>query len=386
MSDYRRWISYIYSYDNGAKSVNVGYARLELRNRRVRMTLYLNGVKKDGGIHICYYRDEPEHLGGICVGSVDGKDAAMMFRHETDSDDMEGSGIIFQQMNGLILFCDDGTYMASSWEDRELAPGIVGQLKQLILGGKKVPEEEASEEQASEEEQETAAEEVTENEAATGEDAKKKSTYTENIQDESTQREGKEESFMEEPYMSEQDIQAEGVQTEEAQKGDMQETEVKEQEMKEKETKKKEAKEQKDEIKTNAECRKRQICDLNRVERIFCCLTPMFPFDNGEFEKGVRMEPQDIGMLPRAMWKLAGNSFLLHAYYTYQHLLFVSKREKQGRTYYLMLPGVYEKREQYMAQMYGFTRFCPAKCRPLENGTFGYWYMEVKFASSASRE
>lgn len=385
MSDYRRWISYIYSYDNGAKSVNVGYARLELRNRRVRMTLYLNGVKKEGSIHVCYYRDEPEHLGGICVGSVDGKDAAMMFRHETDSDDMEGSGIIFQQMNGLILFCDDGTYMASSWEDRELAPGIAGQLKQLILGGKKVSEEEASREKASEEEQETAkqevvAEEITENETATREDAAEKSTYTENIQDESTQREGTEGSYMEEPHTSEQDIQAEGVQTEMVREGDMQEQEVPGKDIQQGCT------EQKDEIKTNADCRKRQICDLNRVERIFCCLTPMFPFDNGEFEKGVRMDPQDIGMLPRTMWKLAGNSFLLHAYYTYQHLLFVSKREKQGRTYYLMLPGVYEKREQYMAQMYGFTRFCPAKCRPLENGTFGYWYMEVKFASSASRE
>lgn len=356
MSDYRRWISYIYSYDNGVKSVNVGYARLELRNRRVRMTLYLNGVKKDGGIHICYYRDEPEHLGGICVGSVDGKDAAMMFRHETDSDDMEESGIIFQQMNGLILFCDDGTYMASSWEDRDLAPGIAGQLRQLILNGEKAPEEEEKETAEKETvEKEVIAEEVTGNEAATREDAEEKSRY------------------------------AEGVQTEEAQKGDMQEKEVPGKEMPEKDIQEGCA-DQKDEIKTNAECRKRQICDLNRVERIFCCLTPMFPFDNGEFEKGVRMEPQDIGMLPRAMWKLAGNSFLLHAYYTYQHLLFVSKREKQGRTYYLMLPGVYEKREQYMAQMYGFTRFCPAKCRPLENGTFGYWYMEVKFASSASRE
>ncbi|MDE7298368.1 MAG: hypothetical protein K2N94_06005, partial [Lachnospiraceae bacterium] len=117
----------------------------------------------------------------------------------------------------------------------------------------------------------------------------------------------------------------------------------------------------------------------NREERVFRCLTPMYPFDDSEFERGVRMEPQDIGMLPKALWKLAGNSFLLHSFYTYQHLLFTRKRQKEGNVCFLMLPGIYNEREQHMAQMFGFTRFRPVKRQPLENGAFGYWYMEVRF-------
>ena len=71
----------------------------------------------------------------------------------------------------------------------------------------------------------------------------------------------------------------------------------------------------------------------------------MYPFEHQEFERSVRMEPQDIGLLPRGMWKYAGNSFLLHSYYAYHHILFVRKVRMEQRNCYLMLPGVYNPKE-----------------------------------------
>ena len=90
--------------------------------------------------------------------------------------------------------------------------------------------------------------------------------------------------------------------------------------------------------------------------RIFSCLPAMYPFEHQEFERSVRMEPQDIGLLPRGMWKYAGNSFLLHSYYAYHHILFVRKVRMEQRNCYLMLPGVYNPKEQHMAQLFGFSR------------------------------
>ncbi len=111
--------------------------------------------------------------------------------------------------------------------------------------------------------------------------------------------------------------------------------------------------------------------------RPFCCLEAMYPFEDGEFDRSVRMEPQDIGMLPRSMWKYAGNSFLLHGFYTYHHLLLTRKRKKEGDCCYLLVPGTYGGREAHMAQMFGFRQFKSLKRKQLENGDFGYWYLEV---------
>ncbi|MDE7210528.1 MAG: hypothetical protein K2O03_03675 [Lachnospiraceae bacterium] len=118
--------------------------------------------------------------------------------------------------------------------------------------------------------------------------------------------------------------------------------------------------------------------------RIFSCLPAMYPFEHQEFERSVRMDPQDIGLLPREMWKYAGNSFLLHSYYAYHHILFTRKVRKEGRNCYLMLPGTYNPKEQHMAQLFGFSRFCPVHKKALQQGDFGYWYMEVEFPDSVS--
>ena len=53
----------------------------------------------------------------------------------------------------------------------------------------------------------------------------------------------------------------------------------------------------------------------------------MFPFEDDEMTACVRMEPQDIGLLPMPYWRLAGNSFLLHGYYRYRHLIMARKKD-----------------------------------------------------------
>ena len=101
----------------------------------------------------------------------------------------------------------------------------------------------------------------------------------------------------------------------------------------------------------------------------------MFPFEDDEMTACVRMEPQDIGLLPMPYWRLAGNSFLLHGYYRYRHLIMA--RKKDG-TFVFGVPGVDDERERFMADMFGFTRFKPVRAHAAGPGQFGYWYMELE--------
>ena len=100
----------------------------------------------------------------------------------------------------------------------------------------------------------------------------------------------------------------------------------------------------------------------------------MYPFEDEQVLACIRMEPQDIGTLPMKYWYLANNSFLLHGYYSYRHLIMAKMGD--GR-YILGVPGVNYQREQFMAGMFGFGEFKPVQNHAPTGSEFGYWYMEL---------
>lgn len=64
------------------------------------------------------------------------------------------------------------------------------------------------------------------------------------------------------------------------------------------------------------------------------------------------------------------NSFLLHGYYNYGHLV-LDERNGESR---LGVPGNYYEREQMVATMFGFPDFEPAGREKIQTGTFGYYF------------
>ena len=44
LSEYRRFISYMYAYDNGIKNKNVGFAKTECRGETVKLWINLKGA------------------------------------------------------------------------------------------------------------------------------------------------------------------------------------------------------------------------------------------------------------------------------------------------------------------------------------------------------
>ena len=102
------------------------------------------------------------------------------------------------------------------------------------------------------------------------------------------------------------------------------------------------------------------------------------PPRNITYEKIAR---QDISRFPRKEWRIANNSFLLHGYHNYHHLLYI---EEDGKTW-LGVPGVFHEKEEVAAKAFGFPEFrrltdADLKLEENEKNTyedFGYWCRQI---------
>lgn len=85
----------------------------------------------------------------------------------------------------------------------------------------------------------------------------------------------------------------------------------------------------------------------------------------------------DFVILPYRYFGLVNNSFLIHGYHNYRHLI-LKKTECRGEVrYYIGVPGNFYEREKQVAVMFGFESF---ECyeEPAQTGDFGYYLMRVE--------
>lgn len=87
----------------------------------------------------------------------------------------------------------------------------------------------------------------------------------------------------------------------------------------------------------------------------------------------VKLEPKDFLILSSKYQHLVNNSFLLHGFYNYRHVILGKEKE----TYYLGVPGVFYEREKMVALMFGFEAFECASGEP-KAGEFGYYLRRVE--------
>lgn len=93
----------------------------------------------------------------------------------------------------------------------------------------------------------------------------------------------------------------------------------------------------------------------------------------GDERTYVKLEPKDFLILSSKYQHLVNNSFLLHGFYNYRHVIL----GKEGETYYLGVPGVFYEREKMVALMFGFEAFECASGEP-KAGEFGYYLRRVE--------
>ena len=94
---------------------------------------------------------------------------------------------------------------------------------------------------------------------------------------------------------------------------------------------------------------------------------------NTAFYEGCRISTADLAQFGEEANVLKSNQFLLKGYGRYHHILAGKVRYAGEERYCIGVPGIYENREKYMAEIYQFPVFLSLTENRMKTGSFGYW-------------
>ena len=120
--DYKRFISYLYSYQGEEKGVNVGYIRCEQRQGYIRFTLSMNDPQgiEDGKYRIYLYRIAEDRIPvGYILDEVVLHDHVIELKSQTGSKNVWNTGRQLQEFDGVIIMYDPNHMYMSQWSDAE---------------------------------------------------------------------------------------------------------------------------------------------------------------------------------------------------------------------------------------------------------------------------
>lgn len=400
MSNYRRLISYVYTYEGNVKGKNVGFVKLEARNSQCKISVNVKKVftgSSDMGVYLLSAGKE------VFLGNIFIRGGAGEFRAILSAENIAGSGCSIDECYGLAVHESDSQWLCykTIWED---AVTHAAEVELAELTSEKYPQEQTEPEapRVDEElEKEEAAEDVTENAI---EDVTENAieNVTENIAENAA------ESVMENNAAAAVAIEAENALETPAQEEPEAPEAVRTRVFIYRSGKIGQAEPQPEPIMPpepaqtdpviHQEERYQPLAghpeDLTRFDmeeqaeedirgNIWELFQKNYPkiqaFDCEHGGEILAIKPQDLGLLPREIWVYGNNSFLLHAYYNYRYLILARLENPKGQPRFLLgVPGHYYNNEKYMASMFGFPHFVLSKKQQSEGGRFGYWYTDVR--------
>lgn len=149
MAEYRRFIAYVYEYQNGKKGNGKGFIKVESRDGICRMQYKLLGVCADTAVpaKIYGYVRKEGSCEGILLGECDLSGGNIQFEQETKTQNMGGSPYSLEQLSGLIIVSESGIFYGSGWDDKPVLFQKILLPKEEIMqaDAKEIPEESHSE-------------------------------------------------------------------------------------------------------------------------------------------------------------------------------------------------------------------------------------------------
>lgn len=97
------------------------------------------------------------------------------------------------------------------------------------------------------------------------------------------------------------------------------------------------------------------------------------PFGDQEIT-ALRIELKELKEFPQSNWHLISNSFLLRGFFTYRYLLFWQTEENGKKKWLIGVPGVFRREEHVLANIFGFHDFISDTERQTKENPIGYWY------------
>ena len=118
--DYNRLVAYIYSYNEGKKGANAGFARIEVRNDRVKFKINMKNIYSVLDVTLVYEESGQYKL--INIGRAQFRGNNGEFNYEGNCEDIEASGIGFERIKGIFMKGEhpEKIFYASEWEDKAI--------------------------------------------------------------------------------------------------------------------------------------------------------------------------------------------------------------------------------------------------------------------------
>lgn len=350
MAGLQRFITYINKYEDDEKQDNAGFAKIEIRGTKCRVEVHIRSVSTEQTEATVYlFAQKDEIMQGIPVGSMEIIRGGSDVRYVFDTKEMQDFGMTMDEMQGIFIPLDEHVFLASRWKEGTVSGKnfkILKKQEQIQTGNASEPEAEhvpspaavntpqQSEEQPHSDHIVSAGE--LEEQAASGADDGQTEPEAFGQPKEEFDSDAKEAA----PKIPQ--VQAQ-------EKRNIRATEIPLEKFREE---------------TGLE----RIFAKFRLKSGVC-----FPFEGQETEC-IRMNLNDLREFPQKYWYLGKNSFLLHGFFNYRHILLGETEERGKKEYFLGIPGVFQNQERLMASMFGFPGFRTAKAAEYKTGNFGYWY------------
>ena len=417
MADYQRFVSYIYSYPGGVKDKNVGFAKVEVRSGEMRLNINLRGVYTDTpqmfGVHMLIGRDDaiPGRYRLMKVGDCLVNNGMASYAGIFNAGNIENSGYTSSDICGIAVANKGDRYymMFSMWEDYDINPDVIefagsgvrkyggnveiegeseddidssgsGEIRGLGKGYTEGSEGNKEDDAGGQDNRVSDGENGEVRYAEGGEGNKNgnvvnyasgsqcnKGNYDkrsgedryvgerENDRNGGTRNRGKENT----PDIHMQNRYNEELQAMESEEDDTESCGCPNND------------------KVNEKTRQ-DACNERLYKKLYSKADYVDAFDDDYFYDCIEVTPQMLSRLPLKDKEIINNSFLIHGYYNFHHLLFGRVCDNENNTnYFIGVPGMYCNRERYMASMFGFSNFKKSHRSDYNNPYFGYWYQEI---------
>ena len=426
MADYQRILSYLYRYEKAEKKECFGFVKAEQKSGSLKLTIQIDDERLLQGMELklCFYERQGESWQVWQLDTLITQEHKEEI-HLTYPSAMLPAGFRIKGQSGVLLYYQDAFYYGSVWIGEEIPTETLEPLRWHKIVNSAKDKSQMQENKSGKDIAGKISEKQTETEKILPDKmSEKQKVSTRNITDEMLQEQQEleenilekkgqinTESFEEKDFQKRAENKIENIKSEEnlpdsendiahSNNTNIEES-VKIKEFSEDsiESKNKSELELKSELKTDAEMESKSELKIDseiepqikieaetepeatsvvdNFEKMWINAMKKNPsvdnIFNTAFYEGCRISTADLAQFGEEASVLKSNQFLLKGYGRYHHILAGKVRYAGEERYCIGVPGIYENREKYMAEIYQFPVFLSLTENRMKTGSFGYW-------------
>ena len=426
MADYQRILSYLYRYEKAEKKECFGFVKAEQKSGSLKLTIQIDDERLLQGMELklCFYERQGESWQVWQLDTLITQEHKEEI-HLTYPAAMLPAGFRIKGQSGVLLYYQDAFYYGSVWIGEEIPTETLEPLRWHKIVNSAKDKSQMQENKSGKDIAGKISEKQTETEKILPDKmSEKQKVSTRNITDEMLQEQQEleenilekkgqinTESFEEKDFQKRAENKIENIKSEEnlpdsendiahSNNTNIEES-VKIKEFSEDsiESKNKSELELKSELKTDAEMESKSELKIDseiepqikieaetepeatsvvdNFEKMWINAMKKNPsvdnIFNTAFYEGCRISTADLAQFGEEASVLKSNQVLLKGYGRYHHILAGKVRYAGEERYCIGVPGIYENREKYMAEIYQFPVFLSLTENRMKTGSFGYW-------------